>query len=800
MEAAMAMAKFRLIGAMAGAITSAAGLAGPFSSAAFAQAPHVHGPGEFAPDDVAMDDDRPLDGVRMVRLTITSFEHRDAIERLASLAACHGGLGQIEYLVWPENFQALRDLDPTLVVLIDDIGAVVRAQREEIERRARQRDLAWFENYHPLNEINDYLAQMATNFPALATAPASIGTSIEGRAINVIRISGPDRPENPRSQRAQVLFNGGQHAREWVNPATVVFIADQMLEQYATNPRVRALLDEVEFIFVPVVNPDGYVYSWTANGRLWRKNRRVNTGGSIGVDLNRNWAFQWGLNSGSSGTPSNDLYRGTAAFSEPETTALRNFIQANPRIRAHVDYHSFSQLLLAPWSYTLGSPPDNSVFNELNPQMVRAIFDVDARTYVAGPGGETIYLASGVASDWTFGDRGIWSYGIELRDTGQSGFLLPPDQIIPTGRENFAAALVLGEYVAQPFRFAFPDGIPSRGEPGSVQSFRVQLIDNNRPVLAGAPSLRYRAAGASTFSAAAMTLISGSTYEARFPAFSCGTRVEFYVEATSPDGRSARYPSQAPLASSLVSRSTTGPEVVLFADDFETDRGWTFGVAGDTATAGRWSRCDPQPTSAQPGDDASAVGTLAAITDCNAGGSDGAADLDNGVTTLLSPRVDARPPRGLTTSDVYVAYARWYSNDRGGSPNADSMPVEISADDGATWTTLETVAENLNAWTRRIFRVADFVEPSDRVRVRFVARDLGAGSLVEAGIDDLRVFAQGCPCAADFNGDGVGDFFDYLDFVNAYAAEDLAADFNGDAQVDFFDYLDFNAALQAGCE
>ncbi len=100
----------------------------------------------------------------------------------------------------------------------------------------------------------------------------------------------------------------------------------------------------------PCRHPDGYSYTWT-NNRLWRKNRRPNPNGSTGVDLNRNWGYQWG-GEGASTSQGSDTYRGASGFSEPETQAIRDFITNRPYIRAHVDVHSYSQLILSPWGYT----------------------------------------------------------------------------------------------------------------------------------------------------------------------------------------------------------------------------------------------------------------------------------------------------------------------------------------------------------------------------------------------------------------------------------------------------------------
>jgi hypothetical protein len=748
---------------------------------------------------------RTYDGYVWARVGVRTFRDMQVCEQLGQMASCRGGVGvEVDYIFSPEAFEALRGTDIPFVIVHHDVGRLLRDERAEIERRDSLRGLTFFENYRPLAEIHGYIEQLAAENPNLAST-FTLGNSPGGDGVQYnipgIRISSPDLPGNPRSTRPQIFFNGCQHAREWVSPATVTYIADQLLEQYSTNPRVRAILDQVEFLIVPVVNPEGYVHTWNSD-RLWRKNRRTNSDNTRGVDLNRNWGFQWGLNSGSSASPSSETYRGTAAFSEVETQRLRDFITANGRIRAHIDFHSFSQLILSPWGYVAGTPTDNSVFAELNPQMSIAIGSVALQTYRAGPGGATLYLASGIAPDWSFGSRGIWSWTIELRDTGQFGFVLPPEQILPTGRENFAGVLVLGEYVAQPFRFSFPDGLPTSGQAGVPQTIRVNITDNNRGVIDPATAkVLFRTSPSGGFQSATMTQTGVGEYTATLPAFRCATSVTYYFEAGSTDGRFARYPSQAArgLSTSLLTRSTTGTESEVFFDSFETNQGWTFGVAGDTAPRGIWQRCDPEPTSAQPANDFSPTGTLAAITDCR-GGAVGDWDVDAGVTTLLSPVIDARPPRGYDATDMFVRYARWYSNDRGGAPNADSMPVEISGDNGATWVQLENVTENLNAWSVKTFRISDFVTPTAQVRLRFVARDLASGSVVEAGVDDVRVFAFGCPCPADFNGDGGADFFDYLDFVSAFDADAPAADFNNDGAVDFFDYLDFVTAYDLGCE
>jgi len=217
--------------------------------------------------------------------------------------------------------------------------------------------------------------------------------------------------------------------------------------------------------------------------------------------------------------------------------------------------------------------------------------------------------------------------------------------------------------------------------------------------------------------------------------------------------------------------------------------GWTAGAPGDTATTGQWQLANPQATAAQPEDDHSDPGTNCWITGASAGTSIGSFDVDNGFTTLTSPTLDASAA-SADGIDAILTYYRWYSNDQGASPNADTMTVEISNNNGSTWTTLELVSENLNRWERREFNIGDFVTPTATVRVRFIASDLGDGSIVEAGVDDFTLEIRGCPCApADLNCDGTLDFFDVLLFLELFTTQNPAADLNSDGEFNFFDVL-----------
>jgi murein tripeptide amidase MpaA len=383
-----------------------------------------------------------FDGHKVVRVTATTSAQADAVAALSGDVWTHGyGPGVFDVRIAPGDLAALDALGVTYEVLIPNLQSLMDSERAQIAALRGGPDGSWFQTYHPWDEINQYLADLAAQYPELAETFALPAATHEGRAIYGLRITGP----GSLAARPAVLFNGCQHAREWISPATVLFVATRLLEDYDTDPRARRFVDGLEFIIVPVVNPDGYAHTWTSN-RLWRKNRRDNGDGTFGVDLNRNWSYRWG-GVGSSPEPGSDLYRGPAAFSEPETQGMRELIRSNERIRAHIDFHSYRQLVLSPWAFTPDPTPDAPLYNQLGAAMAAAIQAVHGKVYTPGPWYSALYPSSGVMIDWMYFRRDAMSWTMELRDTGLFGFILPPEQIVPTGEENLWAMRALLEWV-----------------------------------------------------------------------------------------------------------------------------------------------------------------------------------------------------------------------------------------------------------------------------------------------------------------------------------------------------------------
>ena len=308
-------------------------------------------------------------------------------------------------------------------ILVPDIDAVAQAEHDRLALGIQSAD--WFAEYHDYNGITQHIQQLAEIAPDRATMHG-IGSSIDGRTIWALRIGhGPTK----------MLVNGTQHAREWIAAMTTTCVADRLVREYDTDPAIKKFVDSTDLWVVPVVNPDGYQYSWSTS-RYWRKNRRE----KHGVDLNRNWSVAWG-GSGSSGSKGSDIYRGAYAFSEPETAAMRDLSKREGFALA-VDFHTYGQLVLYPWNYTAAPSKDRDRFAGVGDRLASAIFSQHKKQYRLMSGVE-LYPSAGTASDWYYGELGALAYTIELRPKGGSGFVLPPEEIKPTCDEGLAAVLAL---------------------------------------------------------------------------------------------------------------------------------------------------------------------------------------------------------------------------------------------------------------------------------------------------------------------------------------------------------------------
>ncbi len=741
------------------------------------------------------------DGYRVVRVSIQSERQRRVMTSLElEPYNCRAPLfGATDYMVSPEKFPLLKEAGIEYVVMIENLQKLIDAEWARIQAHHQQRGVDWFAEYKDYAQMRAYTQSLVALRPDLASNFV-VGQSLQARDIFGIRVTsavgGPNKPG--------IFIHGLQHSREWVTGMSVTYIADRLVRTYETDAEIRSLLDTYEFYIVPCMNPDGYVHTWTTN-RMWRKNRRDNGDGTFGVDLNRNWGFQWGVlpAGGSSGATNNETYRGPSAFSEPETTVMSNFVSSNPNMLMHIDVHSFSQLVLSAWGYTAESPADAGLFDTLNAGVVSSIFGVHGSTYVGGPTFTTIYPANGTASDWAYGARNMIGWGVECRDTGQTGFLLPADQILPNAEEVWAGFKWAGAWLRDNGLFiSIPGGAPSSVSPDLALPMTIEFGRARQFPQAGSLRLFTRVGSSGGFTESVPSAVIGNLFLGTLPPAPCGSSVQFYVQGQTTSGVTVTFPpggAGSPLVANVSAVAT------VFADDAEANLGWTLGAPGDTATSGQWVRANPIGTVSgvpvQPEDDH----TVGAGVNCfftgqgTAGGGAGQADVDSGFTTLVTPVLDVG---GL--ENPRIGYWRWYSNARGGAPETDTFRVDISGNNGATWVNLETVGPagegTDGGWFYREFAVSEYITPTSAVRVRFIADDAGTGSLIEAAVDDVVVTADAvCPvmCPADFDENGIVNSQDFFDFVAAFFAGD--ADFNNDGSTNSQDFFDFITAFFTPC-
>ena len=348
------------------------------------------------------------------------------------------------------------------------------------------------------------------------------------------------------------------------------------------------------------------------------------------------------------------------------------------------------------------------------------------------------FLTSGTsdhAAFWAHGFRAIFLF----EDSGNySPYIHTANDRVGNSANDFAfmtknvkATAAIMAVFARPFHVTIAHEPLSNSEENGPFPVLATIVSAN-PLDSESLELRYRVNGGS-FAALPLVPTGGAgEYTAIIPALPNGSLVEYYLTASDVEGFTATSPEDAPAA---LYSFLTGVSFVLM-DDAEVDQGWTLGAPGDDADTGHWIRDNPVGTGYQPEDDHTpGVGIRCFVTgNAPAGSGSGTNDVDGGRTTLLSPIFDLDGANWAGLS-----YWRWYALE---TSFDDVFQIDISNDGGGSWHPLETVDASAYPWVKAEFNdLASVIPLTSQMRLRFIARDTGQGSIVEAAIDDLEVVA-----------------------------------------------------------
>ncbi|XP_070067373.1 uncharacterized protein [Drosophila virilis] len=393
---------------------------------------------------------RRYDGAQLWRIVVQTDKDKKLADELQS--KYDGQLWkevkqEVDYLLKPQVLAAaerhIRAANLSRIVLIDNLQQVIEVENPpadkiaELQNRKGHR-LTW-QAYHRLEDIHGFIDYMAKTYPDICSTE-TIGHSVEKRPLKILKIS------NGNARNPGIWIDGGMHAREWISPATVTYIANQLVEGWEDLPEH---MRNINWYIHPVANPDGYEYSHTTD-RLWRKNMRAHGRQCPGVDLNRNFGYKWG-GKGTSASPCSQTYRGSKAFSEPETFYISKFISGFPRdtFQAYLSFHSYGQYILYPWGYDYHLTKDRADLDRVARQAGSIITKSSGVKYTVGSSATTLYPAAGGSDDWAKGIAGIkYAYTIEMGDTGRYGFVLPAQFIQYNGKDGYTFADTVARAVA----------------------------------------------------------------------------------------------------------------------------------------------------------------------------------------------------------------------------------------------------------------------------------------------------------------------------------------------------------------
>ena len=554
-------------------------------------------------------------------------------------------------------------------------------------------------------EVVNKLDSMRIEYPNLISSKFSIGNSLESRAMWTVRVS--NNP-NTTTGRPEVWFHSLIHAREPMSMEQNLFFIYWLLENYNIDPIATYILENRELYFTPVFNPDGYEYNRSINpngGGQWRKNRSVNTGGSFGVDLNRNYgtyAFWNSVNNGSSTVPTSDTYRGISPFSEPETQNAMNFVNSR-NFKGVLSYHTYGNYLIRPWGYVDAPSPDEKIYQGFSQDMVLN------NHFTLGRSNQTVnYGVRGVTDDWYYNDSGHAKAIAMTPEVGTStdGFWPLQSRIVllagSTLSQNIYFALSCGSYVA-PVKSNNDKEQYSAGESGylkvyfknkglmNAQNVKIELTTQN-------PLLNIQTG---TFTYPNIASFNEDSLAFNFTV-SSATPINTAIKATltvKQDNTNRVYIQDVYIP--------VGGGNVLFLDSAEN------GITRWTAVGG-WGLTTSQSYSPSNSFADSPTGNYSNTT-------------TRSLTLTTALNVSASPVLKLSF---------WYKHT---IDTLDNAYVDISNDNGVTWNSAKFYNKTVSSWTREVLDISSLANSTTNLKIRFSM--ISNGSVVADGIyiDNIKL-------------------------------------------------------------
>lgn len=664
-------------------------------------------------------------------------------------------------------------------VLIDDMNKFYGTQKEPTEQEMQKSKeimrtdnidgytLGSMKGNHTYSEIVRVLDTLALLYPNIVSTKVNLGTSWNANTIWGVKIS--DNPNiNESATEPMVYYDGLHHAREPMSMEVQLYYMYWLCENYNVDPVATYLVNNREIFFVPCANPDGYEYNRQTNpngGGSWRKNRRDN-GGSYGVDINRNYAYGWGLNSGSSGTPSSDTYRGPSAFSEPETQAIRDFLLLrHPKIA--LSLHSVAGSILNPYSYC-----DTAIRYDLYSDWSSEFGPTNQ--YLYGTVNEMLdYYSSGTTRDYM---HAIGTYGWTVEISGSS-FWPASSEIIPLNTLNLPMMKYIS-WVAGGYPKMQYFTVAGKGSVYKNDTLQLKIGVRNKGVSKTSKNVVVEL---TTTYANVTPIVSSVNYDSiqvRQTKENTNTPFKFMVSNSANFGDDMKFICTVKQEGVVASRDTfyvnIGYVEVLFSDNAENGKGnWTSSGTGkqwDTTymTSWRGSKC---------------------FCDSKGGNS-------NNSTASYFTLNNSINLTGKTTPRIEFA-AKWATE-----PGYDYARIQVSSDNGSTWATMTgryTKVQSsyqsyvgLNYWVYELINLNSYVGKTIKIRFYYYTDSGTPGDGFY--FDDFRVINySNTPAGVNLNGTNVPDKFalyqNYPNPFNPVTKINFDIPFGSQVKMSLFDIL-----------